>query len=94
MHRLVAEAGLDERFTFAGYRDDPVEIMRELDILVLPNEAESFGRVAVEAMAAGVCVVAADSEALRYVLDDGQAGVLVKPRDPEALSAALAALEA
>jgi glycosyltransferase involved in cell wall biosynthesis len=92
LHRQVDEAGLGDRFTFAGYCDDPVEIMRELDILVLPNEAESFGRVAVEAMAARACVVAADSDALRFVLDDGRAGVLVAPRDAGAIAAALTAL--
>ena len=92
LHRRVEELGLSGRFSFAGYHADPVEIMREIDILVVPNEAESFGRVAVEAMASGVCAIAADSDALRFVLDDGKAGVLVPPRDPAALAAAIVAM--
>ena len=94
LHRRVEEAGIGGRFTFAGFYADPVQIMREIDLLVLPNEKESFGRVAVEAMAAGACVVAADSEALRFVLDDGKAGVLVPARDPAAIADAIRSLAA
>jgi glycosyltransferase involved in cell wall biosynthesis len=94
LHRRVEQAGLADRFTFAGYCGDPVQIMREIDLLVLPNEKESFGRVAVEAMAAGACVVAADSEALRFVLDEGKTGVLVPARDPAAIADAIRSLAA
>ena len=92
IHRQVDDAGLAERFDFAGYGSDPVAMMRAVDVLVVPNETESFGRVAVEAMASGAAVVAVDCDALRFVLDDGRAGVLVAPRDAEALADALSGL--
>ena len=88
----MSDLGLSDGFTFAGYRADPAEIMGEIDILALPNETESFGRVAVEAMAAGACVVAADSEALRFVLDQGRVGVLVAPGDAVSLAEGIGAL--
>jgi phosphatidylinositol alpha-mannosyltransferase len=53
---------------------------------------ESFGIVLVEAMAAGVAVVATDIPGYREVITDGVDGLLVAPRDPEAVAAALVRL--
>ena len=50
---------------------------------------ESFGIVLLEGMAAGVPVVASDIPGFRTVLDDGVQGVLVAPRDPQALAKAI-----
>lgn len=54
--------------------------------------AESFGLVLLEAMAVGVPVVASDIPGYRCVVQDGAEGLLVPPRDPDALADALAAL--
>jgi glycosyltransferase involved in cell wall biosynthesis len=58
--------------------------------LETPGWIEQFGRVAVEAMAAGTPVVASDSGSLAEVV--GDAGILVPPGNPAALAAALARL--
>jgi phosphatidylinositol alpha-mannosyltransferase len=75
----------------AGYVSDE-ELRRELaraDVLAAPSlGGESFGLVIVEAMAAGVPVVASDIPGYREVLPAG-AGVLVPPGDPQALADAL-----
>jgi len=68
----------------------------EIDVLAVPslprpNWTEQFGRVAVEAMAAGVPVVASDTGALPEVVAD--AGLLVAPGDPAALAGALRSLQ-
>lgn len=68
--------------------------LRELacaEILCAPsNGGESFGIVLIEAMAAGVPVIASDIPGYRAVLAEGSAGVLVPPDDPGALETALA----
>ncbi len=59
------------------------------DAVVVPSLEESFGRVAAEAMANGLPVVASDLEALRDLLGNDEAGLLVPPGDVDAMAAAL-----
>lgn len=95
LRRRAATPALAGRVTFHGHLagDELAAFYRGIDVLAVPSVAapgwlEQFGRVAVEAMAAGVPVVASDSGALRDVV--GGAGVLVPPGDAAALAAALA----
>ena len=72
---------------------DKAAFLRSVDVYCAPNLlGESFGVVLVEAMAAGVPVVASDLDAFARVLEDGAAGVLVPRGDAEALAAELSAL--
>ena len=64
------------------------------DIFCLPSLQESFGIVFLEAMAAGLPVVACRAAAIPEVVEDGVTGLLVPPRDPESLAGALEALAA
>jgi phosphatidylinositol alpha-mannosyltransferase len=65
-------------------------VLASVDVLCVPAlGGESFGIVLAEAMAAGTPVLASDLDAFRLVLDGGQAGVLVPPGAPAALSGAL-----
>ncbi len=93
----VTRRGVSGRVRIEGYttQDRLPEVYRRFDVLVVPSLEtpgwiEQFGRVAVEAMAAGVPVVASDSGSLPEVL--GGAGVLVRPGDDRALAAALTEL--
>lgn len=90
----ASQLGIAERVIFVGSlsQDELPEFYRSLDVLAVPSLPtagwlEQFGRVAVEAMACGVPVVASDSGALGDVV--GGAGLLVPPGDPDALRAAL-----
>jgi glycosyltransferase involved in cell wall biosynthesis len=74
--------GGNGRFRFAGQVSDPVQIMSEIDILVHPAENESFGRVAVEAMAAGLPVVGVRGGGIGEIVVDGETGLLATPKDP------------
>ncbi len=60
------------------------------DVVVVPSRYESFGLVAVEAMACGTPVVASRAGGLAYTVEDGQNGFLVPYGDTEGLAAALA----
>ena len=62
------------------------------DAFVLPSRSEAFPNGAMEAMAAGLPVVAASVGGLLDLIDDGRTGVLVPPDDPAALAHALEAL--
>ena len=67
-------------------------IYAETDIVLCPSRAESFNRVAVEAMLNGIPVVASDLPAHRALLGDEEAGLLVPVEDAAAGSAAVARL--
>ncbi len=92
LHRYVAELGLADAVQFAGHAGDATveAAYASADVLVVTSEHEGFCVPVVEAMAAGVPVVAFDRGAVPEVL--GGAGVLVSDKDPYALAAAIAAL--
>lgn len=79
----LAASGLE----LLGPRPDGAEVVGAFDVLALPSRYESFGYVALEAMQAGVPVVAAAVGGLPEVV--GDAGVLVPAGDPQALATAL-----
>ncbi|MGQ0842686.1 MAG: glycosyltransferase family 4 protein [Sporichthyaceae bacterium] len=84
-----------ERVTMLGMLDevDKARLLRSVDVYVAPNTGgESFGIILTEAMAAGTPVVAADLDAFRRVLEDGECGTLVAVGDSDALAAGIAAL--
>ena len=86
----VAQHGLAARVTMHGAIPDAKPAIASLDVLVLPSEAEGFGLVLIEAMAAGVPVVATNAPGIRDVVTDGVTGLLVPVGRPDALAAAIA----
>jgi glycosyltransferase involved in cell wall biosynthesis len=85
--------GLSERVLFLGQRPDVPRLMQAVDAVVHPSvDPEPFGRTLVEAMLAGVPVIATDAGASAEILDGGAAGTLIPPRRPDLLAAALADL--
>jgi glycosyltransferase involved in cell wall biosynthesis len=92
LEALAAELGIAERVTFTGHRPDVASVMAGLDLLVLASHAEPFGRVLLEAMSVGTAVVATAAGGAEEVVVHGESGLLVPPRQPEALAAAMQAL--
>jgi glycosyltransferase involved in cell wall biosynthesis len=88
----VAEAGLEHRVHFAGFVDDAdLPALYSLAVaFAFPTWYEGFGLPALEAMACGTPVVAADNSSLPEVV--GEAGLLADAADPDALARALARL--
>jgi len=93
---LVAEAeraGVADRVRFAGFR--PAEsVLGALDVFVLPSWIEGMPITVLEAMAHRKPVVATPVGGTPELVVDGETGLLVPPRDPEALADALGALVA
>lgn len=94
LERLAVDLGIAGRVRFLGYAQsgELANRYRELDVVAVPSLPtrgwlEQFCRVAVEAMASGVPVVASASGAIPDVV--GEAGILVEPGSPEALAAGL-----
>lgn len=67
---------------FVGHRNDVSEIMRALDMLVLPSKFEGLPNVALEAMMAGKPVVGTRIAGTDEVVVDGETGILVPPQQP------------
>ncbi len=70
----------------------PEEFFPEIDILLLPSWDEPFGLVILEAMAAGVPVIASNRGGSADIIASGQDGILIPPHSPSALAAAIHAL--
>ena len=92
LHRYVAEMGLAHAVSFAGHASDAsvASAYATADVLVVTSEHEGFCVPVVEAMSAGLPVVAFDRGALPEVL--GGAGALVSDKDPYALAAGIEGL--
>jgi glycosyltransferase involved in cell wall biosynthesis len=89
LEREAAELGMADRVLFAGYRADAPALLRSFDVFALPSTIEGLPLVVLEAMAAGVPVVATPVGGVGELVRDGETGLLVPPEDPDALAAAL-----
>ena len=89
LENLIAELGVSEIVTMPGWRDDMPAVLSSLTLFVSAARSEPFGLAIVEAMAAGLPVVAAASEGALEIIEDGISGKLVPADDPEALAQAI-----
>ena len=90
LKRLVKDLGIESYVDFLGWRDDVYSLMKGAVCLVQISANEGFGMVLVEAMCAGVPVIAYDCPTgPSAIIEDGVNGVLVEQDDLEAFSAAL-----
>jgi glycosyltransferase involved in cell wall biosynthesis len=76
---LVGKLGLTDRFKFSGFSSDPAQAMSEIDVLVHPADNESFGRIIVEAMAAGLPVVGVRGGGTKEIVVENVSGLLAEP---------------
>jgi glycosyltransferase involved in cell wall biosynthesis len=74
---------------FCGFVADPAAFLADVDLFVLPSLYEGLGVAVLEAMASGKAVVASRVGGLAESILDGQTGLLVPPRAPEALADAI-----
>ncbi|HSH50435.1 MAG TPA: glycosyltransferase family 4 protein [Bacteroidales bacterium] len=83
---------LSDKVIFTGFRKDIPNIMRTIDILVLPSLWEGFGIVLVEAMAAQKPCVASRISSIPEIVINGKTGILVDAKNSDALASALSTL--
>ncbi|MDD3643366.1 MAG: glycosyltransferase family 4 protein [Candidatus Krumholzibacteria bacterium] len=87
--RLRDGEGLGERLVLTGYHRDVPAILSILDVFAMPSWREGMPRSLLEAMAASLPVVATDIRGCREEVVDGETGILVPPRDAQALAGAI-----
>lgn len=80
------------RIQFLGMREDVQHLMAGADIFVMPSRNEALPMALIEAMGAGLPVVASEVGGIPEVVEDGRQGWLVAPDDPRALADALGSL--
>ncbi len=87
--RLANRLGLRERVRFLGHRADARDLIGLLDVLAVPSLTEGTPLTVLEAMAAGVPIVASAVGGVPDQVRHGKEGLLVPPEDPAALGDAL-----
>lgn len=85
----VRDMGLEDSFFFEGFAPDIYPLLAGCDLFVLASLFEGMPNVVMEAMAAGKPVVATDVNGARELIEDGQTGIIVPPRDPKAIADAV-----
>ncbi len=89
---LVRAAGLADSVHFLGAQEYLEDILPLADLFLLPSEHESFGLAALEAMSAGVAVVATENGGTREVIRHGENGFVHSPRDVDGMVETIAQL--
>jgi len=89
LRRLAADLGVADRVELRAWAADPRAVLAGLDVFVLPSRYEGFPLSIVEAMLAGVPVVATDVGSVGEAVRDRDTGYLVPAEDPVALAAGI-----
>jgi glycosyltransferase involved in cell wall biosynthesis len=89
LEKLISDLALNDRIRLLGWIDNVAELLSTFDVFISPSRAEPFGLSIVEAMAAGIPVIATASEGAREIIEDGATGRLVPIDDSNALAQAI-----
>jgi glycosyltransferase involved in cell wall biosynthesis len=93
LQELANDLRLGDRLRLVGFQDDVGTVFGAADVVAVPStDPDPLPNAALEAAAAGCCLVAADHGGLPEIVRDGETGRLVPPRDQRALATALADL--
>lgn len=84
--------GVVQTVHFLGEYPDPFAVLKAANVFVMTSWAEAFPYVILEAMAAGLPIVASNVGGIPEAVEDGHTGMLVRPRDPQSTADALIAL--
>ena len=92
LERLIKERRLEKHVFLAGFRPDVLSVHKAFDIFAMSSVTEGLGTSVLDAMACAKPVVATAAGGIPEAVVDGVTGVLVEPRDHDAMARALIAL--
>lgn len=88
----IAELGLKSHFVFAGMVDDVAALLSACDLMIHPSIEEPFGIAILEGMRAGLPIIASRVGGIPEVIRENETGLLVEPKNPDAIAAAVISL--
>jgi glycosyltransferase involved in cell wall biosynthesis len=91
--QLARRLGVEHKVRFLGWQSDLCKLMARWHVYVQPSLDEGFGLAALEAMAAGLTVIATQAGGLAELVRNGETGILVPPQQSRALAEAIAVVE-
>lgn len=92
LERQIREHGLEKHVILLGFRPDVLSLHKAFDVFVMSSVTEGLGTSVLDAMACGKPIVATAAGGIPEVIEDGLTGLLVEPRDPAAMAAAIVRL--
>jgi glycosyltransferase involved in cell wall biosynthesis len=92
LENICKTLAIEKRVTFLPFTNDVPRLMAALDIFILPSYSETYGLVVIEAMAMKRPVIATNAGGVPEIITNGETGLLVPPRDSDALSGAIHSL--
>lgn len=92
LRTMIGSLGLEQHVRLMGYQHNGADLMKAMDVVVLPSLREGLGIVLIEAGLHGKPAVASDIDGINEVVVSGETGLLVPPGDSEALAGAIESL--
>ena len=92
LENLARKLNVYDRIIFTGFRSDIPDLLSAMNVLAVPSLLEGFPMITLEAMALATPVVATQIHGITEQIVDGKEGVLIPPRNPEALARAVTQL--
>jgi glycosyltransferase involved in cell wall biosynthesis len=89
LEALAERLNVKEHLVFAGFRSDIKEILSAIDILVIPSLLEGFPIITLEGMATAKPIIATNIDGIKEQIIDGESGILIPPRDANAIGEAI-----
>ena len=83
---LVKSLNINDKVIFCGFKPDRLSFLKGFDVFVLPSRSEGTPRCLMEAMSAGIPVVASDIPGCRNLVDGKTTGLLFPPNNPKRLA--------
>jgi glycosyltransferase involved in cell wall biosynthesis len=92
LERMVEDAGLSQQVCFAGFQENIPELLAASDIVVFPTWREGLSIALLEAMCQGCAIITTDIGSNREATNEGECALLVPPKQPARLAAAITKL--